>query len=134
LKSLNKTFSGIGISVTKPFVISKTAFKNFLTQYELRNLSEEDDLIKFFIHYKKDIKKLIKNLLENFGAIKVQMCIQVTFIRDDNNITTNQISYFCTSSDFVSHISLWSDILNIKLNELENMIQEFTLNGSDWRL
>ncbi len=135
-----KNISGKGMNEFKltikntPFIVSKTAFKNFLSQYELRNSSDKHDLIQFFIYYKKEIKELVNHLLKNLGAIKVQLCIQVSFIRDDNNITMHQIAYFCTSSDFISHISLWSKFLNKKVHELENQIQEFTLNGSDWRL
>ena len=114
------------------FVQTKRAFNNFLSQYELINETEFKDLENFFSFYSKDIKKLIKFLISKIGALKIQFCIQILFNRCDNDVIVEQIGYFSTKFDMISNIGLFNRFLSKKFSELENQIQEFSVNGSGW--
>ena len=114
------------------FILKKNAFKNFLTQYELINELESKDLENFFSYYSKEIKRLFKFLISNFGAIKIQFCVQILFNRNDNNLIVEQIGYFSSKFDTISNIGLFDKFLAKKFSEIENQVQEYSVNGSNW--
>ncbi len=63
-KSMNQIGSGeksilFGLKNT-PFILSRKAFKNFLTQYEMKNYKIHSDVLKLFIDYRSDISNFIK--------------------------------------------------------------------------
>jgi hypothetical protein len=119
---------------TTPFILSRKAFRNFLTQYELKNYKIHTDVLKFFIDYRDDISNLIKHLIKILGPIRAQFCLQVSFVRDDNNLSTDQIGYFCTNSDYISHPNLFQKFYQKIIYEIDNKIQDFKLEGSNWEI
>jgi hypothetical protein len=112
-----------------PFILLRKAFKNFLTHYELKNYKIYSDVLKFFIDYRSDISNLIKHLIKILGRIPVQFYLQILFVRDDNNLITDQIGYFCTNSDYISHSKLFSKFYQKIINEIDNKIQDFRLEA-----
>ena len=88
----------------------------------------------FFTFYSKDLKKLIKYLISKIGALKIQFCLQILFNRVDNDLIVEQIGYFSTKSNMISNIDLFDEFLSKKFSELENQVQEYCVNGSNWIL
>lgn len=117
-------------SETHNFVLSKSAFKNYLQQYELYPDEDYKDTHDFFYVYYEDIQKLMKLILPKVNSIKVQFCLQVTFYKTVSNIKIFTIAYF-TSDNYI--LSAFNNTLNNKLiNMFDNKIQTFESIGSGW--
>jgi hypothetical protein len=119
---------------TTLFILSREAFRNFLTQNELKNYKIHTDVLKFFIDYRDDISNFIKHLIKILGPIRAQFCLQVSFVRDDNNLSTDKNGYFCTNSDYISHPNLFQKFYQKIKCEIDNNIQGFRLEGSNWEI
>ena len=100
------------------FVKIKSSFKNFLMHFELINGTDYKDLDNFFTFYRKDISDLIEYVIKNHGSVKIQFCTQILFNRMENDLIVEQIGYFSTKFDPISHIDLFSKFFSKKFLNL----------------
>ena len=138
-KEINQSGTGINKRIIKlnensKFIKSKQAFKNFLQQFELYPEDFHDDVEKFFIYYKEDIKELIEIIVDKLKYVKIQFCIQITFYRLVDNIPIYTIAYFITKQYISSPETDFENILPRLISFLNNEIQSFENLGSGWRI
>lgn len=115
-----------------PFKLSKKAFKAFLQQYELNPEEDFKNINEFFLYYKEEIQNLINSIMQKLPSIKIQFCLQVSFIREIDE--TSQIGYFCSLADYLSNIQLFDDLYNSVINEIDEKVTEFEGQGSGWKI
>lgn len=110
----------------------KSAFKSFLSQYELVNETEIKDIISFFAFHSQIIKKFIRKQLQIHKSIKVQFCLQLLFNRFDNERIVEQIGYFSSKTKYIANINFWPEVIGEIIDQLENQLLEYSINGSGW--
>ena len=113
-------------------ILKKKAFNGYLSQWELINRSDILDVQNFFGFYQDDIKSFIRKQLKKLVALKIQFKLQVLFNRLDNDLIVENIGYFSTKTRYLSNIKLWPVLLSKLVNQLENQLLEYSINGSNW--
>ena len=113
-------------------LLIKKAFNGYLSQWELINRTEIKDLQNFFGFYQEDIQNFIRKQLKKLTALKIQFKLQVLFNRLDNDLIVENIGYFSTKTRYLSNMNLWPDLLSKMVNQLENQLLEYSINGSNW--
>ena len=110
----------------------KSAFRNFVSQFELFNQTEIKDIPNFFAYYSTRLKKFIKKQLEKHISMKIQICLQILFNKYDNDLIVEQLGYFCSATKYIANIKLWTNTLSEIVDQLENQLLEYPINGSNW--
>ena len=122
------------LSPDSKFKLSKQAFKNFLQQYELYPDETLLDAAQLFINYREDIIQLIHQIFERMRSIKIQFCLQVSFVRTVGDISTYTTSYFLTKNYVLSPYINLNNVLNQAINNIDNQINTFENMGSGWQI
>ena len=131
IRTLPQQFGTNNESFTSIHLVKK-AFNNFLTQWELVNRTDILDIHNFFGFYNDDILNFIEEQLKKLKALKIQFRLQVLFNRIDNELIVENIGYFSTKTYYISNINYWNQILLKMMNQIENQLLEYSVNGSNW--
>lgn len=122
------------LSKDSKFMLSKSAFKAYLQQYELFSEKDFKDSAEFLFYYKKDIFEIISKIIKKIGQVKAQFCLSVSFGKETEGIETYTVGYFCSSQIVINNSNQIEDIIERINSNFENQIQEFTAKGSGWYL
>jgi hypothetical protein len=104
----------------------------FLREYELESDIQINTINEIFMQYKEDIQHLLKNLVKEMQQIKIIVCPHVLFTKISNNLELDQIAYFCSNPKKVINRNYYQNSINIVINELDEEINNFQRNGSNW--
>ena len=124
----------IQLPKTSKFILSKSAFKSFLQQFELYPEDEFDDVEEFFSFYREEILDLIQIVLKKLKSTKIQFCIQVTFARDIDKVTIYTIAYFSSENYSISSLFQIKYYFHELISRLEYNVQQFEERGSGWKI
>ena len=115
------------------FNLHKKAYKNILGIYN--KVGVWPSLENLFASENSEIIKLLTGLLKELGSIKMQICIQLRFIKQKpNDIVDSTEIYKISMMESVTHSSHLEAIIKKAENHLELVIDQFTQRGSGWVL
>ena len=123
---LRKTFKG-------EFIMSRSAFKNFLCEYRLQNASCKD-ITWMFGRKGVILTELLQYLLRALGSIKTQMCLTMHFKKHLPGEVMSEKFYTCTQMKTLMNSRTIHEVLTEWHRELEEKLDQFVQRGSGWQL
>ena len=114
-----------------PFILSMSAFRQFLVVYTLSDINFID-IDGLYSEHKITMENLLFYVYEYMKSIKFQICVHIHFIKPNDSTSTK--THICSSMKTMT--SPWNamNLFNECRDEINATIDAFTHKGSGWTI